>query len=166
MKKIVILIFSVLLSAVVVAQLPVAAKVKNLGTCSPGKIVAFNNSLTDTLASADTLFYKLLVNHTTEVYPYISQLKKLVAADTTAILTLWQSVDGSNNWQVIKHGLPSDTATVAYVKTIAKGTTGNDYSGWRSNIKFESQYFGMRFIAKTKTGSKNIFYGSIRFNEK
>lgn len=161
MKKIFIILLTFAICLNISAQLPVASKVKNLGSTIPGKIVPFNLSYTDTLKSADTLFYKVLVNHDVNVYPYISQLTRLVANDTTATLTLWQSVDGVHNWQQLTTG----TSPSAYSATIAKSTTtGTEIDFWRSIGWFNSQWFGIRFIAKTKSGFKTIYYGSVRFN--
>jgi hypothetical protein len=44
-------------------------------------------------------------------------------------------------------------------------TPTNEVSFWRNNIKFESQYLGIRFISGTKTGSKMIYTGTVRFNK-
>ena len=181
------------------AQLPVSTKVKTLGAISDQgigapSIATFNAAKTDTLKSGDTLFYKVLINHGSVGYPYISQLTKLVANDTTATATFWQSVDGSTNWQQIKY--LSQTTTLVFDTTkYAKGTTGKfwdlysasgtsvnaetvwsvtvnkstttgtNFSFWRQNAKFESQYLGIRFIASTKSGFKTIYYGSVRFEK-
>jgi heme-degrading monooxygenase HmoA len=162
MKRIFILLLAVI-CVTVSAQTPVAAKIKTLSVAKPGQIVSFNAAKADTLKSADTLFYKILINHEGNVTAYISQLTKLVANDTTATVTYWQSVDGSTNWQAVKKG----AAQAAYSATIAKSTTtGVDVSFLRDTAYFESQYLGVRYIGKTKSGFKTILYGSIRFNNK
>jgi hypothetical protein len=44
-------------------------------------------------------------------------------------------------------------------------TPNNEVSFWRNNLKFESQYLGIRFISGTKTGSKLVYTGTVRFNK-
>ena len=252
MKKI-IFISLLFLSVVGLAQLPVSTKIKNLATLEAGKISTINAAYADTLKSGDTLFYKVLVNHSYVGYPYISLITRLVANDTTSTLTLWQSVDGTQNWQqitkvsqlttllfdttaiygrggnnvstmisdttlvygrggngqsdvlydttkIMNHVSPSlkalysakiteknrqlysssgltknrslysatgtsyNTEAVWNI-TVAKASSGScDVSFWRNNARFESQYLGIRFIAKTKSGFKAVYYGSVRYD--
>ena len=161
MKKIITLLALMLLTVVMFAQVPkITKKIKTLDRVSEnGLTIAINPVKADTLKSGDTLFYKIPVNHTRIGYPYISMLQKLVAADTVAVLTFWQSVDGTNNWQQVLYG----SSPSAWSITMAKGNTGTDVSFWRSIGWFESSYLGMRFIAKPKSNFKKIFYGSIRY---
>lgn len=162
MKKIFTISIIALICASVSAQLPVTSKIKTQPTQITASLgsVAFNASYSDTLKSGDTLFYKWSVAHTGIIYPYISLLKKNVASDTTFTVTFWQSVDGSHNWvQVL-----NTTTPTAWATDIAKTITGTDISFWRSVGYFESTYLGMRLISKTKSGCKNIAYGSIRIN--
>ena len=234
-----------------------AHKVITLGTINDiGTIGVINPNKADTLYSADTLFYKVLINHSSEGYPYISLNTKVANADTTShdvtsTITFWQSVDGSTNWNQIKqntqtgtlvfdttailhpaNGIIFDTtkfdagasnivwdttkffrgtgiggrvspyatkstfrqgfyaiaaknkgtalysatetrtvteavysATVPRTYNNAVVTNGNEYSFWRLNLKFESQYLGIRFIAGTKSGAKLVYSGSVRFNK-
>lgn len=164
MKKILILIASLCFSVAIMAQLPVASKIKDLGTYSVGKIVSFNSSLADTLKSGDTLAYRIAFNHTGVGYPYISQLTKLVANDTTAYVRFYQSVNGSSNLQILKkvgaYAAPTNN------DTIAKSTTaGRDIDMFRNSIPFNSQYLIIWIVAPVKSGFKTIIYGSVRLNE-
>ena len=94
------------------AQLPQKKKVYNLGAIydngsASQTFSTFNSPALDTIKSgsaADTVFFKVLINHVSLGYPYISLNTKLVSAsqDTIATVTFWQSIDGSTNWQQLK----------------------------------------------------------------
>jgi hypothetical protein len=146
------------------AQLPQTSKVKTLGAVSPGKIMPINNSLTDTLGSNDTIFYKQLVNHDQVCFPYLSLLQKHVAGADTAVvtITLWQSVDGVHNWKQVK----ATTSPSAYSFTFSKALqlTGSEIDGWSAVIWFRSQYIGIRLVSATISSYKAIYYGSIRYD--
>jgi hypothetical protein len=265
MKKIICFLLIAGLALNTFAQLPTgnttglhskAHKVITLGAINDnGTIGVINPNKTDTLYSADTLFYKVLVNHTSEGYPYLSINTKVGTTDTTknttSTITFWQSVDGVNNWQQITqvsqtttllydttmivkpaNGILFDTTRIVepanlqiwdttkqtygrggkfdllyQLKTTSKGqflyaassknkgsfpyyatgtvsktesvysgtvkrsynngvaTPGNEFSFWRNNLKFESQYLGIRFIAGTSSGAKLVYTGSVRFNK-
>lgn len=154
------------------AQLPIAKKIKTLGTIAEKPsgtaptILKFNTLYTDTLKSGDTLFYKVPIVHSTLGYPSVVFSNKLVTAgkDTVSTLTFWQSYDGSK-W-VQCNTVSNAYSLSAYSATVPKSTTTiNEYSFWSNNIKFEGQYLGIRFIAKTRSLFKTIPYGSIRFNK-
>lgn len=161
MKKLLLLLSSIVLNLSLFAQMPVASKIKNLGVYNPGTIVQFNANFADTLKSADTLFYKVAFNHDFVGYPYLTYAKTIVAADTTADVVMYQSVNGSTNWIQIQSGSsPSNYST-----TIAKAATGGDIDFWKTTIWFSSQYLGIRLIQRTKTSSKAVIYGTVRFNK-
>lgn len=160
------------------AQVPkVASKVKDLGSISPGKIIAINPNYTDTVTNGDTIFYKIVVTHEFNVTPYLSLLhKKPGSRDTTSTLTYWQSVNGKDNWQQLVKGkaqsaysLLLDTTSIANATIANKGHT---ISFWRDTAYFESQYLGLRIISNGATsGSKKGYYkpiysGSLRINNK
>jgi hypothetical protein len=165
MKKIFILLFSVMLSVALSAQLPVASKIKNLGAgFTPGTIVSFNSNLADTLKSADTLVYKVAFSHSKIAYAYISELTKLVANDTTVYVRYYQSVDGKTNLQLLKTVGAYNPPTNH--DTIAKSTTaGRDIDLYRKGLPCNSQYLIIWFKAATKSNFKTILYGSVRLNE-
>lgn len=159
------------------AQMPRAAKVKNLGSVSPGTILSINNTLADTVTNGDTIFYKIVVNHDNNVNAYLSLLhKKPGSRDTTSVLTYWQSVDGVNNWQQLKKGKAlsaySTSLDTTSINNATVGSKGRDISFWRDTVYFESQYLGLRIISNGATSGgkkgyyKPIYYGSIRFNKK
>ena len=164
MKRLLLFVGMLLIVATTFAQLPklnLTKKLKTLSTVSAnGLTVAINPVKADTVKSGDTLFYKVPINHSFKGYPYISLLQKLVTADTVATLTFWQSVDGANNWQQVLN----TASPTAWAITLAKGNTGTDISFWRSIGWFESNWLGIRIIAKPKSNHKKIFYGSIRFD--
>lgn len=266
MKKIICFLLIAGLALNTFAQLPTgnttglhskAHKVITLGAINDnGTIGVINPNKTDTLYSADTLFYKVLVNHTSEGYPYLSINTKVGTTDTTknttSTITFWQSVDGVNNWQQITQVSQTTTllfdttllvkpannivwdttrlvepanlivwdtttygkgtgsgrtnalyklkasdkgqfpyaykstfkgefpyyatgtntkteavysATIKRSYTNGAATPGNEISFWRNNLKFESQYLGIRFIAGTSSGAKLVYTGSVRFNK-
>ena len=133
MKKIVfILMIFGLFVANAFSQLPQTKKIYSLspiydnGT-SAQTMATFNATYLDTLkttSTADTVFYKLLINHVSIGYPYISINTKLVSAgyDTTAVVTFWQSVDGKNNWVQIKQAYNS----ILYDTTAIYGTKNSN----------------------------------------
>jgi hypothetical protein len=161
MKNILILGF-LILSINLMAQVPgVTKKVKTLSpSLASGLIANINNSLADTLKSGDTLFYKVVVTHDRVGFPYLSILKKVVATDTTADVTFWQSVDGTHNWLQVKN----TTSPTAWSTTLAKSTLATEYDFWQNVAWFRSQYLGIRFIQRVKSGSKVIVYGSVRYD--
>jgi hypothetical protein len=158
------------------SQMPkVTTKVKDLGAISPGKIMAINPSLKDTVI--DTLFYRVLVNHDAFVTPYLSLLhQKPGSRDTTSVLTYWQSVDGVHNWQQVKYGKALGAYSTSIDTTSIKNATlanqGRTISFLRDTAFFESQYLGIRFISNAPTSGakkayyKPIYYGSIRADKK
>ncbi len=157
---------AVLLCGTVIAQAPVAAKVKtctliNANSSLP-TFATFNKLLTDTLKSADTLFYKVPVIHTGIGWFYVTLKSKLVASDTTSTVSFWQSYDGST-WFAV-NAISSTYTASAYTATVAKSTTANtEFSFWQNNVRFDSQYLGIRFIAKTKSSFKTLYSGTIRY---
>ena len=164
MKKLFSILFLAAFVASTFAQLPLSTKVKSIGPVSEnGLTIAINTSLADTLKGGDTLFYKVITNHAFAVYPYLSLIEKQAGTrDTTALLTFWQSVDGSHNWvQVL-----NTTSPTAWSTTLAKATK-TDVDFWRSVGWFSSTYLGIRLISTGSSSStyKNIYYGSIRINK-
>ncbi len=165
MKKILVSLL-LLISVTAFCQLPkIATKVKNLGAITAGVIQPINAAYADTLKSADTVFYKLVVNHSRVVFPYVSlNVKATAGADTSVItVTFWQSVDGTRWSQVLNTASPTPWAT-----TISKANqkAGNvDIDFWRSIGWFQSQYLGIRLIATSVSGYKGIYFGSVRVNE-
>ena len=169
MKKLFSLLFLASFVLTAFTQVPViTSKVKTLGTLQTnGLTVAINPLLADTLKSGDTLFYKINTFHSATSYPYLSLIEKKAGSnDTTALLTFWQSVDGTHNWQQVLN-----TATpTAWNTTLAKATA-IDLDFWRSIGWFQSTYLGVRIISNgpaaptaKNTYYKNIYYGSIRLN--
>lgn len=168
MKKIFASFLFITLSVVLFAQVPkVTTKVKTLGAINPGVILPINSSLTDTLKSTDTLFYKVQINHSDVGYPYISLLLKggIAGTDTaTVTVTFWQSVDGKTNWtQVLNTTSPTAWAT-SLTKAVQKAG-GMDIDFWRSIAWFRSQFLGIRLICGTSASEKAIYYGSVRFDK-
>jgi hypothetical protein len=171
MKRLVSLLIFMFIGVGLFGQLPkIASKVKTLGTISEKPvgtaptIIKFNALLTDTLKSTDTLFYKIPIIHSTVGYPYVTIRPKLIANDATATVTFWQSFDGVRWTQC--NSVSNAYVLTAFTATVPVSTTLiNEYSFWASNIKFDSQWFGMRFIAATNAGFKTLYYGSIRFNK-
>jgi hypothetical protein len=165
MKKLFSLLFLASFVLTAFTQVPViTSKVKTLGTLSAnGLTIAINPVLADTLKGTDTLFYKVPTFHTNTAYPYLSLIEKKAGTnDTTALLTFWQSVDGTHNWQQILN----TASPTAWSTTLAKAT-GTDIDFWRSIAWFQSTYLGIRLISTgtSTTGKyKNIYYGSIRLN--
>ena len=165
MKKILSLLMTLFIGISLFAQVPIiTSKVKNLSVSENGLSVAINPSLSDTLKNGDTIFYKVLVNHSFAVYPYLSLIEKQTGTrDTTALLTFWQSVDGTHNWQQV-----TNTATpTAWAITLAKATA-TEVDFWRSIGWFNSTYLGVRLIGggkKTGYTYYNCYYGSIRINK-
>jgi hypothetical protein len=112
MKKLFSISILLILAISTFAQLPQKKKVYTLGAIYDNGTAAqtfstFNAAFADTLKSgsaADTVFFKVLINHVSLGFPYISLNTKLVSAgqDTTATVTFWQSIDGSTNWQQLK----------------------------------------------------------------
>jgi hypothetical protein len=154
------------------AQLPIAKKIKTLGAIAEKPsgvmptILKFNTAYSDTLKSGDTLFYKVPIIHSTLGYPVVVFSPKLIQAgkDTISTLTFWQSYDGVK-W-VQCNAVSNAYSPSAYSATVPKSTTTiNEYSFWTNNIKFEGQYLGIRFIAKTRSLFKTCYYGSIRYNK-
>jgi hypothetical protein len=166
MKRLFSILFLVALVATTFAQLPTTAKVKVLNTVQPnGMTTAINPSYADTLKSADTLFYKIPINHGLVGFPYISQLfRKTAGADTSVItVTFWQSVDGVHNWVPVKAGASPSAYSVSLTKAIQKvGQIEIDF--WQNIVWFQSSYLGVRYVATTVSGFKGVYYGSIRFN--
>ncbi len=167
MKKLISIIFLTAFVISTFAQLPVASKVKTLGTVQANGItVAINPSLSDTLKSNDTLFYKIPVSHSNIGYPYISQLyKRAAGADTSVVtITFWQSVDGIHNWVPIKAGSSPSAFSVSLTKAVQlAGKIEIDF--WQNIVWFQSSYLGIRYVATTVSGFKGIYYGSVRFNQ-
>jgi hypothetical protein len=175
MKKIFSLFIVLLIGLTVFSQVPkIASKVKTLSAISPGTIVQINPNYTDTVA--DTIFYKIVVNHDAFVTPYISLLhKKAGTRDTTATLTYWQSVNGVDNWQQIQKGKALSAYSLALDTTSINNATiankGHQISFLKDTGYFESQTLGLRIISNAPTsGSKKAYYkpiysGSLRVNK-
>jgi hypothetical protein len=178
MKKLFSILFLSSFILTTFAQVPkIASKVKLLSAASPGTIVPFNASYTDTVAPGDTIFYKMVVNYDQFVTPYISLLhKKPGSRDTTSVLTYWQSVNGVDNWKQVTKGKAQSVYSLLVDTTSINnpnvGSKGHEISFLRDTAYFESQYFGFRFISNgPATGTKKNYYkpiytGSIRFNKK
>jgi hypothetical protein len=161
MKKILSLILMFVCVVAIQAQLPVASKIKTMTAVQQGYTANFNSSYTDTLKSGDTLFYVCAVTHYNEVNPYLQVNFNKIAADTTAVVTLWQSMTGvttsSTSWNQVKSG----SSPSAWSATISANT---EYDGHSLPIWFAGRYIGIRFIGKTKTGFKTRPYGTVKFN--
>jgi hypothetical protein len=144
----------------------------------PGQYVGINLGTTyDTLKSADTLFFVIPIYYdkkvsdnigkTNKVYPYIAQQwKKGGTRDTVNVtVTLWQSMDGvttsSKTWVQLKSG----KSLTAYSKTLSAYQLGvvQEIDCMRDTAYFNSVYLGIRYIAGTQTGFKEIPQSIIRF---
>ena len=134
MKKLFSISILLILAISTFAQLPQKKKVYTCSAIYDNQQAAqtfstFNATFADTIKSgsaADTVFFKVLINHVSIGFPYLSLNTKLVSAgqDTTATLTFWQSIDGSINWQQIKQVLP--VVTEVYDTTKVLGLNGSN----------------------------------------
>jgi hypothetical protein len=57
------------------------------------------------------------------------------------------------------------SATIPRTYNNASYTNTNGISFWELNLKFESQYLGIRFVAGTQSGAKLVYSGTVRFNK-
>jgi hypothetical protein len=150
------------------AQLPtVSSKIKTGYSVKQGNFITLNPTLSDTLASGDTLFYVVSIEHTNMVYPFIvEQWKKTSTADTIVIATYWQSINGfttaaqatsnsniATSWKQLNYG----TSPGAYSRTVTvTSASTNEIDFWQNIIWFQGRYLGIRYIARAKSGFKYI----------
>ena len=125
---------------------------------------SFNFTKLDTIASGQTLSYVVNLRHNSDVYPIIDQRMTVVSADTTVILTLWESMDNITYHRVKYNNSGSEGDYAA--KTLAKGSTAVSYITTIGGANFCMPYLKLVYTAPTKTGFKKVLFGYIQFIKK
>ena len=156
MKK--FLILSLIMFAGLFASAQQASKIHTY-SCDEGKFVNFNVNSRDTLKSNDTITFVFNVAHQHEVNAIIDLYSAVNTSDTSVAITFYESMDGTN-YVVMNYG----ASPGAYTKTLAKGTTHIEYNGASDIAWFESRYFKIMCISKTKSGCRKVLKGAIKFN--
>jgi len=155
MKKLI-----VLLSIMFVFVAAQAQTTRTLTAIKGGLTQSFNLTYADTIESGETLNFILTVNHTEQTAVSIQQFAKVVAADTTIVLTIYESMDGTNwtRFQYNNSGAQADYAAL----TVAKGAVNISYTPDVAGCYLRGRYIKLAYVASTKSGFKKIVSGYIK----
>jgi hypothetical protein len=142
-----------------------AQTTKTLAPMTSGAYQGFNSVTTafvDTIKSGETYNYVVQVKHAEQVALAIQQIGKVVAADTTVILTIYESMDGVN-WTVLQYNNSGSQGNLAAL-TLAKGALNQAITPDVSGCYLRGRFLKLTYVAPTKTGFKKILYGYIKIN--
>ena len=148
------------------AQLPIASKIKIVGTYNAGDCVDLNIKKADTLKSGDTLAYLINVKHTERVYPYMTQkFTKVSTGDTSVTIAFYQTTNYYNSNHLF--AIITGSGSSAYTQSVT--STSSYYANYlfdKDAAWFESYWLAVIYTAKGKTGFKTIPQASIIFQGK